>query len=226
MDETAQTDEERVIALTPLQLGVIVAMIVAVVLLRRRCAARTGDLIAEMAVTGAGPEGGGEAYIRDWLRTTDPGTAFSGRFFADEGIVTVFMIHEDHAHVAALPSQVMITVKTGFFVEDGVGVLAIAMRIEDQVFETWLNRHLDGRLEESFEDLAQQEKLHFNFYVDDVKPARSIWIPNVERDTFARILEALNELEPWPMAAFDRARVRIEARFPSVQALWDGLGGD
>jgi hypothetical protein len=168
--------------------------------------------------------GNGDAFIRDWLRSTDPGTAFSGRFFSDEGLVTVFMIHEDHARVAALPSQVMITLKTGFFVEAGVGVLAIVMKVEDEVFETWLNRHLGGRLEESFEDLAQQEKLHFNFYVDDVKPARSIWIPNVERDTFARILEAVNEFEPWSMAEFDRARGRIEQRFPSVQALWDGLG--
>jgi hypothetical protein len=43
MEEATQTEDERVFALTPLQLGVIVALIVAVVLLRRRCAVRQQD---------------------------------------------------------------------------------------------------------------------------------------------------------------------------------------
>jgi hypothetical protein len=146
------------------------------------------------------------------------------RFFHHDGVVTAFVIHEDAEHVAALPSQVMINTKIGGYIEGGVGVVAYLARIHGEIYETWLNRHIVGGVEESFEDLATQEELTFNFYVDEATPARSIWIPNMDRETFASILETFEGLEPWSMEAFDSARAGVERRHPSVQDMWNALG--
>ena len=169
---------------------------------------------------------GGDGLLGQFLAHAQPGQAGLMRFLIDEGMVTVMVIREDDEHLQALPTQPMIEVRSALLIENRVGLVAILAKIENEIYETWLNRHFEGMgLDECLDDLAQQEKLLFAFYVDGPEPARTIWSPNRFQDEFARYQEAIGGMEPWSMPQFDQARMRVMQRFPSVQDLWGTLGG-
>jgi hypothetical protein len=178
---------------------------------------------------------GSDGLLGRFLAHAEPGQAGLMRFLIDEGMVTSMVIREDEEHVHALPSQPMIDVRAALLMADGgepfgdvalVGVIVVLAKIENEIYETWLNRHFQGMgLDECLDDLAQQEKLLFAFYLDGPEPARKIWIPNRFRDEFAGYQDRIADLPPWSMEAFDRARMGIIQRLPSVQDLWEACGG-
>jgi len=171
------------------------------------------------------PARGTGNLLDQFLSHAEPGQATLMRFLIDEGMVTVFAVREDEEHVATLPAEPMIQARSALMITDQVGLIVILARIEGEVYETWLNRYFEGiGLEECLDDLAQQEKLLFSFYVDDSEPARLIWMPNLQRDQFAEYQRAVAGLPPWSMEAFNMARMRAIQRFPSVQSLWEACG--
>jgi len=171
------------------------------------------------------PSGGG--LLDQFLQHAEPGQASILRFLVDEGVVTGFIIREDLEHLRALPSQPMIQVRSALLVEDGVGIVVVLARIEGEIYETWINWHFEGLgLAECLDDLAQQEKMFFQFYVDRSEPERIIWVPNFQRELFERILHLISAMEPWSMQAFDTARMSVLQRFPNVQSLWDACSDE
>ncbi len=163
-----------------------------------------------------------DSYVRKFLAIAQPGQANVLRFLTDEGVVTGFVIREDAEHIAALPAQPLIGMRSALLVEDGVGVVVVVFRIEGEVYETWLNHHGGEWLSHCLDDLAQQERLLFQFFTDAPEPARVVWIPN-DPGEFGRILAAASGMAPWSMAEFDAAKARVCERHPSVHALWDAL---
>jgi hypothetical protein len=56
-------------------------------------------------------------------------------------------------------------------------------------------------------------------------PERSIVVSNQLKAFAALAIRLIAGGDPWPMYAFDRARAQLEARYPTVMALWQSLAG-
>lgn len=136
--------------------------------------------------------------------------------------IACFLVREDSQHVARLSKQVDIEVRWGLIEEANVGLVAVMLRVEGEIYETWGNWH-NPYAQRCLRNFARQDKLIIAFLVDSLSPARTLWIPNTSQETFGAMIVNLSSMRPWEMAAFDSARERIYRRYPSPQALWASL---
>ncbi len=136
--------------------------------------------------------------------------------------LTMFNVHEDMPHVKNLPKEVSIDVRNTLFTCSGVGIITVILRIEGEIYETWWNFH-NPLFKQCFYDMSKQEKLLVSFYVDNIKPVRTIWTPNILREGFSKIINTLQEMPPWTMQAFDTAKEELYREYATPTDLWNSL---
>ncbi|MGD0654116.1 MAG: HEAT repeat domain-containing protein [Thermoguttaceae bacterium] len=124
--------------------------------------------------------------------------------------------------MARLPGQVSVIVRTGLFEQAGIGLFAVLLTVEGELYETWWN-WCNPLHRSCFQDMSNQNDLIAHFFVDKVQPDRTIRVPNEVRDSFKLAAERLAKLQPWPMGAFDSARETVYREYPNVQSLWSTL---
>ena len=152
-----------------------------------------------------------------------PTTAGFARFRESSGNAIVgLIIHEDERHIRRLPDEVSPDVRSGLFVRSNVGLVTVMLSVAGEIYETWWNFHVPV-IQQCFYDVIRQERLPVVFYCGTADPARLIWTHNVLRDRFAAITKSLQEIQPWPMDAFDMARNQLYREYPTPQALWGKL---
>jgi hypothetical protein len=66
--------------------------------------------------------------------------------------------------------------------------------------------------------------LDSNFFDDRGARARVIAVPNHLQPIWRDTLRTLAQSQPWPLPAFDAARVRVYAMYPTGPDLWRVLG--
>jgi len=160
---------------------------------------------------------------------SSPGLMLYARFQAEsEGEVseqTGLLIREDMEHIKALPRHPVIEARAGLFNEGDVQLLAIMVKVQDELYETWFNYHQRGENSEKYlNDWVEQEDLAVIFF-SGTGLERSVRIRNLLSDLGRRALPLLREAEPWSMEDFDAARARLYERYPTVGDLWKALGG-
>lgn len=156
------------------------------------------------------------------LLKQEPGMARLVRVQIGGAQGTALAAHEDWEHAGALPEEPSIQARAGVFLRNGVALIPVLVRVENETYEAWINAHNPaGR--EYIPDLRDQTEFLMMFFVDGTEPVRIITVPNPFRAAFQRYAEAVAALDPWPMTAFDREKANLYAEFPSVQALWDAL---
>ena len=136
---------------------------------------------------------------------------------------TCFLLHEEEARVHALPAQVAIEARAALIEIRGVGVVVVLLKVGEDLYETYWNYHIP-EIRECFDDMASQGDLLIRFYSSGMQPTRTLSLPNTLRDTFAKIEEELSARSPWRMEQFDAAKAALAVDFPTVQALWNGIG--
>jgi len=160
---------------------------------------------------------------------SSPGTMIYEQFqVEDQGEVweeTGLLIREDMQHIKALPRHPVIEVRAGMLNEGNVQLLAILVKVQGELYETWFNYHQRGEdSEKCLNDWIEQEDLAVIFF-SDTGLERSIRIRNLLSDLAQRALPLLRQAEPWTMEDFDAARARLYERYPTVGDLWKALGG-
>lgn len=154
----------------------------------------------------------------DYLFTRPPGSATLG--LTEMG--TTFLCREDREGMRAYPMPCPMAIRLHAWEIEGVVAAAFLARLADRdkgTWETWLNAHdVHGR--RLVESLIIQPTIAVLLYVTPAKPARSIQMPNLLKQSAANLLERADQLGPWPMSSFDAAKRTVESRHPSVAALW------
>ena len=161
------------------------------------------------------------------LTCTPLGGALFGRFpFPEEdgGIQTAVIIHEDVEHIQNLPASLDIQMRSVFFEEQGVGLLAVMYKIGSERYETWWNYH-NSSMRQSIEDLLHQPRLFFMFFENSLEPSRVVSVPNFQQMVFATFVEHAGAMTSWSMQAFNAAREQIYARYPTLLCTLGGGTG-
>lgn len=156
------------------------------------------------------------------IKTAEPGTMIYGRARFDGGAwETALYVREEKRYIDGFGRAPVVELRW-MSVDDGSGVVlaALLMRIDNELYETWLNYHASGSAE-AFADLASQDRIAILLYTR--RRERQIAIANNLKLAVANSAEACRSRPAWTMQAFERARVRLYQRLPSVQALWDAL---
>jgi hypothetical protein len=74
------------------------------------------------------------------------------------------------------------------------------------------------------DDLAAQRRLVVHLFGDRVQLVRSLAVPNHLVAWALATRTSTAGAASWTMAAFDRARLTVEARYQTAWALWQALG--
>jgi hypothetical protein len=166
------------------------------------------------------------------LVTRPPGSCLFGRVQLDAGTWEVaWYIRETSARIAAL-DRPEIEFRAGAIGQryqgQAVVLLPILVRIGpergENLFESWLNVWADdGKGLEELNTLVTQARLTLHFYGESGRRERSLVVSNQLQDFAAEAIARLDGLPAWSMPAFDRARQALEARYPTVEALWHRL---
>jgi len=165
---------------------------------------------------------GGAANPVESILESPPASAAYARFRADGEEVTCFIVHEDASHVHRLPRTVRVDVRSALFDRAGAWLIAVMLRVEGNLYETWWNLH-NPVLHQSLLDMSRQDKLLVSFYVDSLEPSRTICIQNPLRDGLTHIMAMLEKMPPWDMECFDRAKEQLYSEYPDPEALWNGM---
>lgn len=140
---------------------------------------------------------------------------------------TEFIAREKTPVINSIPKNPIITVRTGFYVNNAVAVVAVMFDIGSNThapFETWLNYHESGDdVKKQFHDLASQPTITFHIYGDSLTCERSISINNSIKGFFQSITPQITELPPWRMNQFDAARELLYLSHPTTNSLWEAL---
>jgi hypothetical protein len=135
----------------------------------------------------------------------------------------VFLIREQSGIIAELGRTPAVHVRAGLIVDGGVLVLPVLIEVSGELYETWMNYHAEV-CPPALACLALQEHIRLHFFDDLGARARVIGLPNHLQAFWRDALRTLAQSQPWPLAAFDAARGRLYAMYPSVPALWHALG--
>lgn len=181
-----------------------------------------GNLFRKNAATGGGIELTANDAILSLLREPPTAARYVPAKIPNGEEITCFTIREDSQHIASLPKQVSIEVRCGLIKESNVGLFAVMLRIESEIYETWWN-WCNPLGERCLRNIAKQDKLVIAFFVNSTSPARTLWTPNTLRETFEAVMVELSGMKRWEMAAFDNARERVYGRYSSPQALWASM---
>jgi hypothetical protein len=178
----------------------------------------------------------------DLLMTRPPGSCLFGRikFAPDAPWEVAWYVREESRRIAAL-GHPDIEFRAGALEQRVQGqevlLLPIVVRIgperAEHVFEAWLNVFADdGKGFPELQSLNAQDRLTLHFYGDQPMgrragggwaPERSLVVSNQLKGFAGQVLTRLRHRPPWSMQAFDRARAQLEARYPTVMALWQSL---
>lgn len=135
---------------------------------------------------------------------------------------TVFLIREQSGIIAELGRAPTIHVRAGLIVESGVLLLPVLIKVSGELYETWMNYHAEV-CPPALACLAIQEQIGLHFFDDRGVRARAIAVPNQLQAFWRDTLRTLAQAPPWSMAAFDAARERVYATYPTVRDLWHAL---
>jgi hypothetical protein len=135
---------------------------------------------------------------------------------------TVFLIREQSGIIAELGRAPAVHVRAGLIVESGVLLLPVLIKVSGELYETWMNYHAEV-CPPALACLALQEQIGLHFFDDRSVRARVIAVPNQLQAFWRDTLRTLAQAPPWSMAAFDAARDRVYASYPTVPDLWHAL---
>jgi hypothetical protein len=162
------------------------------------------------------------------IQTSPPGAMIYALAEAKGEELFALLIREEPERVARLGKTVRVHTKTALIEQDGVGLVPLMVQIEDwEPFETWINYYQsqdgvdfrEGR--RVFRALTERDVLALAFYTP--AEGRRIAVRNSLAPTMREIARRLQAMSPWTMRAFDAARDKLYARYPTVQDLWDML---
>ncbi len=134
----------------------------------------------------------------------------------------VFLIREQSGIIAELGRAPAVHVRAGLIVDGGILLLPVLIQVSGELYETWMNYHAEV-CPPALACLALQEQIGLHFFDDRGARARVIGVPNHLQTFWRDALRTLAQSQPWPLAAFDAARVRVYAMYPSVPDLWRAL---
>ena len=158
------------------------------------------------------------------IKTLPPGSMIYGRVKQSLGTPwqTVFYIREDSEHIEAIPPNPPIEMRSGVMEERGVVLIPILIKLNDELYECWLNYCTQGG-KEALQALASQEQNVVLIFKDKGKQERSIGFNNSCKNTFALILEGVSKKPTWQMKEFDAAKENLYRWFPKIKDLWREL---
>lgn len=162
-----------------------------------------------------------QVSVVEFIRQAEPGTMVFELQSDGKGPYQVgFLIREEHQRVVQLRRNPLVEVRAGAFLQDDVWIVAVLFRVGEELYECWFNYHQPMGWK-YFRSLAKQDAFTIEFYTPDL--AKVVRVRNGLRHFFEEILSRITECAPWNMSAFDAARAKVYAEYPSVQALWDAL---
>lgn len=135
---------------------------------------------------------------------------------------TVFLIREQSGIIAELGRAPTVHVRAGLIVESGVLLLPVLIKVSGELYETWMNYHAEV-CPPALACLALQEQIALHFFNGRGVRVRVIAVPNHLQTFWRETLRTLAQAPPWSMAAFDAARERIYATYPTIPDLWRAL---
>lgn len=135
---------------------------------------------------------------------------------------TVFLIREQSGIIAELGRAPSVRIRAGLIVENDVRLLPVLIQVSGELYESWMNYHAEA-CPPALGCLALQEQIRLHFFDDRGTCARVIAAPNSLQAFWRDTLRSLAQTPPWSMAAFDAARDRVYAMYPSVPDLWRAL---
>lgn len=158
------------------------------------------------------------------IRSAEPGTMIFNPIDVGRGWEFAFLIREEDRILDRLVGKGRIEFRVGVWPVDGVVLLPLMLRITADgnaiYYESWLNV-ADPESRECLRLLASQDRVLVLFYGDDGRRKRTEII-NAGRSIYQQIYEALRPAS-WSMAAFDRARAKLCAKYTTPEALWNAL---
>jgi hypothetical protein len=107
-------------------------------------------------------------------------------------------------------------------VDGGVLLLPVLIQVSGELYETWMNYHAEV-CPPALACLALQEQIVLHFFDDRGMSARVIAVPNQLQAFWRGTLRTLAQTSPWSPAAFDAARDRVYAIYPTVPDLLRAL---
>jgi hypothetical protein len=135
---------------------------------------------------------------------------------------TVFLIRDQAGIIAEFGRAPTVHVRAGLIVESGVLLLPVLIKVSGELYETWMNYHAEV-CPPALACLALQEQIGLHFFDDRGVRARVIAVPNQLQAFWQDTLRTLAQSPPWSMEAFDAARGRVYATYPTVLKLWHAL---
>ncbi len=135
---------------------------------------------------------------------------------------TDFLIREETARIQAWRSPA-IEFRSGAITEEAVVLVPILIRVQDELYECWVNHWAEANSQRVLGTLAIQERLVLHCFGDEGTRIRSLRVSNPHRAFFAEVSRTCATAAPWSMPAFDAARERLYTRHPSVRDLWNAL---
>lgn len=162
------------------------------------------------------------------MRGLRPGSATAWPEDIEGEETLVFGVREESRRIAALGSPVETELRAAAeWIERRVLVVPLVLRLGpldpagENLYELWLNAHANDM--PSVFALARQSRLVTRLFGDGCALERTIACPNSRRGFFVRAASLAADVPPWPMDDFDRAKEDLQARFPSVQSLWESM---
>lgn len=158
----------------------------------------------------------------EMIRAAEPGSMIYSRVEMDGTTQTALLIREERDIIDHLGKNPVLELRFGVFHEQGVVLVTLMLKADNELYEAWVNFHAVGGAE-ALADLSTQSTLPIVLYTKRPRPERTLGIPNRLRLAVANAAELCRSASAWEMRDFDIAREGVYRLYPSVQALWDIL---
>ncbi|MBF0558476.1 MAG: hypothetical protein HQL08_06810 [Nitrospirae bacterium] len=155
-----------------------------------------------------------------------PGSVFCAHLYHPEESVC-FLVREKSDTILHNLREPVVTVVSGLFVQNGIGLLTIMFMIGPDInhfFETWIDYHMaENEGERIFNLISTQENIVFHFYGDSLRVEKLVQINNSLGDFFLRAAEQIKKLQPWGSRDFAFEREAICRKYPTCGDRWNAL---
>jgi hypothetical protein len=101
-------------------------------------------------------------------------------------------------------------------------MVVIFIEVEKELYELYLNWH-NPIHQDNITDLASQEQIVIQFFIDSQTPVRRLVIPNPLIDPMHQYIPLLKTLPNWTTAQFDQAKQDLFQEYPSSHTLFAKL---
>lgn len=164
---------------------------------------------------------------KDVILASPAGTMIYAQFRADdaEEMETGFLVHARAARIARIPPNPTVEVRTGIFFDGDVVLLAVMVRIGEEMYETWFNYCQRMPAASYLRDWSEQATIAIVFHDERGNKARSVRLRNPLSEVADQVREICSNGPSWTMREFDDARAKLYATY-SRRALWDAIGSD